>query len=395
MKIEVKFIIALMAGVVNAATTKTVTTLTYINRGVTFTRTMTPPSSVNTMKLVCLTTSNTNSEYCTEVYDSNQKDIIFDCYKRYNRYRTTIQNDQVNYCYVYTQKYKTFMTTREVCSDYNYVSGKTITSDVLCKTKLARCELPTGYTYTSQTVRGNKVISFPIPEEVTDITVECGVAKNVKPTPFSIINQEITTVDNPDFTATAVKSTKTVVDDVTTRPPNENNNIYMGELVTEDGEITTKIPIAYASLNYCDEDNLDLCYNAYAVTDACTIFTRIPHTKTVPNDILTNIITTTDTITTTIDQSETPDITISDLEYMTITKTKKTTETEKVSNTKTKKTTETEKVSITKSQEKETQSAKNCKNVYEQCGGIGYSGPECCVNSKCVKLGDYYHQCQP
>jgi len=395
MKVEIKFIIAsLMASVVNAATTKSVTTLTYINQGSTFTRTMTPPSSVKTMKLVCSTTTNTNKEYCTEVYDTKQKDIVFDCYNLYNRYKT-VQDNQTNFCYVYTQKYRTLTKTKEVCSDYSYIDGLTVTSDILCRTKLARYNdveeeitpapteplvpLQPGYTYTYDTISEKKLITFPVPEKVTDITINCeptsSISKDEKPTsvPFSIINQEISTMDNPDFTATTVKSTRTVVNDVTTKSSSINGNIYMGEIVTnEEGEITTKVPIAYASLIYCDKSKNELCYGAYAVTDACTIYTRTAGTKVVPKNIYAS---------TTDSQNETPDITITDMEYITITKTKKTTETEKPS--------------ITKTQEKETQPAEKCKNVYEQCGGIGYSGPTCCVNSKCIKLGDYYHQCQP
>ncbi|ORX59192.1 hypothetical protein BCR36DRAFT_408711 [Piromyces finnis] len=39
----------------------------------------------------------------------------------------------------------------------------------------------------------------------------------------------------------------------------------------------------------------------------------------------------------------------------------------------------------------------SCVDDYDQCGGIGYSGPTCCKsgNSKCVSWSDYYAQCVP
>ncbi|KAF3906743.1 Polygalacturonase [Arthrobotrys entomopaga] len=34
-----------------------------------------------------------------------------------------------------------------------------------------------------------------------------------------------------------------------------------------------------------------------------------------------------------------------------------------------------------------------CASIYAQCGGIGYTGPTCCVSSTCTYGNDYYSQC--
>jgi len=471
MKIETNFIIAIIAGVVNASTTKSVseTTLTYSASTRTFSYAMTPPNDVKKMKLYCADTKNSEKEYCTEIIDKEHGNI-YDCYDFYTAYATMI--DELNYCTVYTQQpTRTLMKERKICSDYHYVENTTVTSGKLCRTKMARYNNPLepGYTYTSGLI-GTKHITFPVPEEVTAVTIKCDSAplnnedyaifKSVygyeyeTPTsvPFSILDQDYTTVDNPEFTETYVKSTKTVNEDISTETETTavyrtgSQNIYMGDIVThDDGEITTKMPIVAATLNYCDKNTANLCYGAYAVTDICTIFTRTAATKVVPENYITdaetptetpeititriNYITTTETeeVTETVKVSETQEATETE-ETEKVTETKETTETEEAEKvTQTKETTETEEAEIvtktkesteTEEAEKVTKTEKttevefievtpvqqvkesnkkpeNCKNVYEQCGGKSYTGPECCVNSKCVALNDYYHQCLP
>jgi len=37
-----------------------------------------------------------------------------------------------------------------------------------------------------------------------------------------------------------------------------------------------------------------------------------------------------------------------------------------------------------------------CSAAYQQCGGVGWTGPTCCAEgSTCTKNGDYYSQCTP
>jgi hypothetical protein len=36
----------------------------------------------------------------------------------------------------------------------------------------------------------------------------------------------------------------------------------------------------------------------------------------------------------------------------------------------------------------------NCANIWAQCGGVGYNGPTCCREGRCVKQNDWFSQCQ-
>merc|ERR1711971_134410 len=40
--------------------------------------------------------------------------------------------------------------------------------------------------------------------------------------------------------------------------------------------------------------------------------------------------------------------------------------------------------------------ANSCQGIFDQCGGMGWLGPTCCVSgTTCTKKNDYYEQCLP
>jgi hypothetical protein len=35
-----------------------------------------------------------------------------------------------------------------------------------------------------------------------------------------------------------------------------------------------------------------------------------------------------------------------------------------------------------------------CAKIWGQCGGYNYKGVTCCTEGECVKVNDYFYQCQ-
>ena len=482
--------------------TQNITTLTYKSRDYTITHSMSPPTSIKSLKLVC-STSEPQSEYCTEIFDTKIQKIVYECYNKYETIENT-QEPSVGNCAIYAIPngpidYK----TKYYCDSYYHVQNGQVQPTTLCRERLARyiyattktisttptlistkttttldpntlVPLESGFKYTIAPLNGRN-IEFPVPKQVNDVTINCQTPPEqdeyystfrnvfgyeyVQPTsvPFSIINQDYITEDNPEFTATTVDRTDTGDNNITKDPyeapfktedsvptglnvpsksipgktlPGKNisnreaisgtktvplrtepENIYMGSLITySNGEITTKMPIVAASLIYCDEEQTELCYGAYAVTDTCTIYTRTSTSaKTVPPELITETTSPISTPTVTNTQCpkclentmsckmatvtvtenacpDCPEYPINNMPCKTLYST--------VVKTQTTKVTITEKDTVTVTVTVNDNLAVKCKRKYEQCGGINYQGITCCESGlECQKVDDYFYQC--